>query len=200
MNRMPARRALLQPPAPARRALLRPALVFLIVAAGALACLFLDGCALMPSTAAQAEKAETTRLKITDPRTGRVLEIDFAKELSSKTLGFTLDPSTGYLKLDSTELQTSASQPINAAGTAQANAMTAQAQALQVQSQALTNFLGQALPVIAKAGAAGVSAAVPGSAPVANAIANAIIAPPPAPPVTAPPVALRGASSPGPAK
>lgn len=167
-----------------------------LVAPAVLLPFILGGCVTRPSTAAQQEGAETTRLFESQTAKGdKTLRIDFAKELASTTLNFTIDPATGKIQLVTTGLQTSASAPINAAGQAEANAIAQQGQAITAQTQAMTNFMGQALPVLAKAGAAAVSAAVPAAAPIATAAANAIQSPPAAAPITAPPVTLAPAAS-----
>lgn len=125
------------------------------------------------STTAGTIDAAATRLKYSDPKSGKSFEIVLPKEMKSNTLVLDVDPTTGHVNLNANGLQSSSTQLVESAAAGEATAIASMAGAFQSLA-----------PALATAAAAGVSAANPALAPAANAAASAVRAA--SPPVTVP--------------
>lgn len=157
----------------------------------AFAALLFGGC----STTAGTIDAAATRLKYSDPKSGKSFEIVLPKEMKSNTLVLDVDPTTGHVNLNANGLQSSSTQLVESAAAGEATAIASMAGAFQSLA-----------PALATAAAAGVSAANPALAPAANAAASAVRAasppvtvpalPPAATTITVPPMTLTPPNSP----
>jgi hypothetical protein len=167
-------------PAPAARSIIPPAAAAVAIV---LLCLIVaPGCA---STASQTIDSASTRFESVLP-TGARMSVVYPGDTKADHLKVTIDPQTATASVDATNLQTSKSQIIDSAGTAQANAIAAEAQAFGTSMQALSTVLGQLMPLVQSALAVHAPAAptVAAVAPVVPASADVPVAlkvpPPPA--------------------
>lgn len=128
-----------------------------------------------------------TKVVIKDQQ-GRQMVLTLPKDLQATKFVAVIDPS-GKNWITADELSTSASNPINAAGNAQAQATLAMAQAMQQNAQLVQNLAQQLAQQAAKAAPAVAAVVAPGSAPTVAAVSAAVQAAtaPTAPPVPLPP-------------